>query len=668
VLASSPRYSPGQLIGNSGAGPVGQQLEQGLVKVSVVVPVYNPGSFIEPGIASILAQTMPPDQLEAVFIDDGSTDETPDRLDALAAAHSNVRVIHTPNSGWAGRPRNIGIREARGEYIQFMDQDDSLAPDALERLYEMAVRNRSDIVIGKVASNFRPVPQHLFRRNIDACTLRDAPLISSLTPHKMFRTAFLREHRIEFPEGRRRLEDQLFMVRAYLAAGTVSVLADRVCYIYARRADGGNAAASNPDPAMYFGNLREILDVIVANTEPGPLRTELLGRFYRTGMIDRLSEPFYLVRPESVQQALYREIRALAVDFADDEVQARLGSVRQIRSDLLRADRPRALLELARRLRRLRAIARLREERWTGRRLRVELDARLEFQPDGRPFRLLSKDGDVQVDPWILEGILDAPFPVHEPSPWVRLECFLHERVTGAEWRVPTSVTVDVGRVRAPDGGDLLEPTIRAVATVDVDRIAGGHAVEVGTWELQARVFGPGIDRRARVTPIGIAPPPAVLVPQVAGLAYIASASETRGVAIRALAFARSEAADGHGLRPLPTDASRSAPREGATVAIRDEPGPGWIKVPVHDNGLTSRDLPVGCAGGARGGGPAPGGPPPTARSSPGTQRRHKRAGRGARPAARHAGDMASGRRQRRLGARRAHAGNDRGQPAGPHR
>ena len=541
-----------------------------MVKVTVVIPVYNPGPFIEPGIDSLLAQTMPRDELEVVYVDDGSTDETPARLDVLAEAHPHIRVIHTPNSGWAGRPRNIGLAAANGEYVQFMDQDDALTPDALSTLYEMATHNRSDIVIGKVASNFRPVPQHLFRRNIDACTLHDAPLISSLTPHKMFRTAFLREHGIEFPEGRRRLEDQLFMVRAYLAARTVSVLADTVCYLYARRADGGNAAANNPDPAMYFANLREVLEVIVANTEPGAFRTELLSRFYRTGMIDRLSEPFYLSRPEPIRQALFREIRSLAEDFVDDDVHATQGTFRQVRdaaphqppASAGRAGAASPGAPCERDARRSPLGGSPPADRPPG---------RLRVRTRSAPVRAgTSRRGHVHrpVDP--------GGHPRH-PDRGSRALSLGAARMlppraaTGAEWRVPTAVRVRMARNRGPAGDLRLHPTLSAAATIDVDRIAGGHPLDAGSWELRARLFGPGIDRRTRVAPLadGRTRPvlPAAMATHDAGPGYVAVV-EARGV----------------GLRVGPSSPDEQAPRSPLPVG---DPGPR-IELPVPDAAATT--------------------------------------------------------------------------------
>ena len=82
---------------------------RGVLKVSVIVPVYNPGSHIDDCISSLLGQSLPPEEYEIIFVDDGSTDETPARLDALAEEHPHVHVRHIENSGWPGRPRNLGI-------------------------------------------------------------------------------------------------------------------------------------------------------------------------------------------------------------------------------------------------------------------------------------------------------------------------------------------------------------------------------------------------------------------------------------------------------------------------------------------------------------------------------------------------------------------------------
>ena len=104
-------------------------------------------------------------ELELIFVDDGSTDGTAERLDALAAAHEHVRVKHIPNSGWPGRPRNVGMEMARGEFVYFADNDDWLEPDALERLHAAAVEDAADIVIGKVVGHGKTVPRELFRES-----------------------------------------------------------------------------------------------------------------------------------------------------------------------------------------------------------------------------------------------------------------------------------------------------------------------------------------------------------------------------------------------------------------------------------------------------------------------------------------------------------------------
>src|SRR3954463_1714486 len=157
------------------------------VKVSVVIPVYNPGSHIDDCVTSLLEQSLPTDEYEAIFVDDGSTDETPARLDALAAEQPHVRVFHIPNSGWPGKPRNIGIDNARGEFVYFVDNDDWLGPEALERLYAAARRDDADVVMGRVVGHGKQVPRTVFARDRHAIAFDSPYLLRLLTPHKLFR-------------------------------------------------------------------------------------------------------------------------------------------------------------------------------------------------------------------------------------------------------------------------------------------------------------------------------------------------------------------------------------------------------------------------------------------------------------------------------------------------
>src|SRR5690349_17810736 len=108
------------------------------IRVSVVVPVFKPGAAFDELIASFDAQTLDHSRFEVLLCDDGSGKETAARLVEVARDRDYLHVAFLPHSGWPGTPRNHGIDEARGTYIQFVDQDDSLYPGALEALCDYA--------------------------------------------------------------------------------------------------------------------------------------------------------------------------------------------------------------------------------------------------------------------------------------------------------------------------------------------------------------------------------------------------------------------------------------------------------------------------------------------------------------------------------------------------
>lgn len=467
------------------------------MKVSVVVPVFNPGRSIDAAVASLLRQTLPAEEFEVILVDDGSTDDTLSRLEQLALDHPHVRVITIPNSGWPGKPRNVGVAAADGEYVQFLDQDDYLASGALQRLYAMAQRNGSDIVIGKVASNFRGVPHGVFRTDREKCTLRDAPLYDSLTPHKMFRTAFLREHAIAFPEGKRRLEDQLYMMQAYFLAEVVSVLGSYTCYYYCRRADGKNAGSAPIVPADYYANLRDVLDVVVANTEPGEFRDRLLRRFYRVEMLGRLSEPAVLRYPLDYLDQMCAAIASLAEEFVGPGVHDGLGALLRLRSTLLRADDRPGLVRLARFAASIRATARLESLAWQpDGRVALTVTARLVHGEDDSPLRLRCRDGrhllDLEVGPDPADHhVVD----VSDELSGSTAELALRNRETGVEWPCPATFSPEF--VNA--GPDLTHLVLRGHGFVCVDAVGGRGRVSRGFWDVWVPVRGLGLVRKARL-------------------------------------------------------------------------------------------------------------------------------------------------------------------------
>lgn len=113
-------------------------------KVTVIIPAYNAEPYIEQCANSVLYQTLT--DIEILFIDDGSTDQTGVILDRLTADHSNARVIHQENKGLY-KAREIGLSLASGEYVGWVDADDYVEPEMFEVLYIAAIENDSELVI-----------------------------------------------------------------------------------------------------------------------------------------------------------------------------------------------------------------------------------------------------------------------------------------------------------------------------------------------------------------------------------------------------------------------------------------------------------------------------------------------------------------------------------------
>lgn len=470
------------------------------VRVSVVVPVYNPGRYLDAGIASLLRQSLLRESFEAMFVDDGSTDGSGQRLDALAAEGTNVRVIHIPNSGWPGRPRNIGLEAAAGEYVLFLDADDWLDDDALERLVATADRTGADVVVGREVGHGRGVPLELFRRNVDDARLDRDPLVRLMTPHKLFRRSMLTEHDIRFPEGRRRFEDHVFVLRAYFAARRISILADHVCYHWVTRADGLNASDEYADPRSYYAGLRDVLDVIDANTEPGALRDRLMAHWYRRRCLDRLRGARWADGPAAHDTDVFEAVRDLARERIGPEVDAALPLGHRLRSAAVRAGRPELVSALARVEHGLRARVRVqrleREAHW----LRLRLTADL-LDASGEPMRFV-RDGD-RVR-WAPPAALEPPWSADDLDATADLDAstvsVVLQHGDGALQHDAPAVIERVLR----DTEDGLVLSIQAHADIDLRTAGSGAPLAAGGWELFADVESCGWHSRRRLPSVRV--------------------------------------------------------------------------------------------------------------------------------------------------------------------
>jgi poly(ribitol-phosphate) beta-N-acetylglucosaminyltransferase len=477
-------------------------------RVSVVVPVFNPGREIEACLASLARQSLPQSEYEIILVDDGSTDGTAERLDAVAAAAGNVRVIHLDPSGAPGRPRNVGLDAARGRYVYFVDADDEIAPTTLDRLSSEADRQRADVVLGKHASASLPRGQAMFVRNRSRMTLQSTPALldSSLAPNKLFRVDFLRDAGIRFPEGWRLMEDQYVVLQAYFRARRISVLADQTYYYFRRREDGEHLSSQPLDPDADVEHLRAILDIVEAVSEPGPLRMRAIRRLYRVEILARLADAAYAELEPAYRHEVFTAAHRLARERIDPAIDEGLNAMARLRSTLLRAGREDELLELARRTAAVELVAAVERAWWHYGKLRIAFEAHLVDRGSGRALAVSDRGGRTVMDPVLTHGLVDEEMPIDEELAAVRGNVMVREADSAAEWVIPTQLSLAFRERTAPGGhaagGPRLRvPIVRGEAYVDPRSVGPvGLPIDPGRWAVRLRLNLMGIDQRAMLT------------------------------------------------------------------------------------------------------------------------------------------------------------------------
>ena len=209
---------------------MGKNMEN--VKISVVMPIYNTEKYLEDTLDSILNQTMI-DDIEVLMIDDGSCDNSRYIVEKYALDYDNFFSFHNKNMG-QGQERNFGIKQARGEYIHFMDSDDYIVPTFYEELYNFAIKEDYDFAMCSMSrftknsnwpsilydSVFEDINKEILSTNIFK---NNSLVYDTCTVNKIIKKSFLEDNHIYFPEEKIFYEDLLFSIKLHSNANTIGI-------------------------------------------------------------------------------------------------------------------------------------------------------------------------------------------------------------------------------------------------------------------------------------------------------------------------------------------------------------------------------------------------------------------------------------------------------------
>ncbi|HVT63875.1 MAG TPA: glycosyltransferase family 2 protein [Mycobacteriales bacterium] len=472
------------------------------VDCTVVIPVFNRGEALDAGAESLRAQSLPADRIEIIYVDDGSNDgTTPVLIDQTVAALPNALAFHELASGSPGRPRNIGLARATGEFVFFADHDDWFDAKALERLVKYARANDSDVVIGKVVAHGRRVAiPRIFRES--HASLPAAEAMISLTPHKLFRREFLLDHDIRYPEGRIRLEDHHFVTHAYLHARKISVYADHVCYHHNHPGGDENFSRSAADPETYISSNREVIELVIRHTEQdAALRAALLVRPVQHELIKKAGPRRLAQLDADGASRKHAALHAALVETVPAEVVDRLGAFPRATARALLNDDPSAVRRIDDHEQRL-ALGAEATSFGSGP-ASLTIGYRVVVEHDGSPV-LFHPAGP---DAWRLDETVLDPIDLDRDEREADLlsidvEFLVSHRRSDVQWHLLNRIApmLEASTVQSPAGGARsARLVVLGKAELSADDLAGAR-LRPGVWDvkLRAEVLGVGLATRLK--------------------------------------------------------------------------------------------------------------------------------------------------------------------------
>ncbi|MEU1412762.1 bifunctional glycosyltransferase family 2 protein/CDP-glycerol:glycerophosphate glycerophosphotransferase [Streptomyces sp. NPDC005731] len=329
-------------------------------RFSVIVPAYKVQAYLEECLTSVLEQSFT--DIEVIAVDDCSPDACGAVIDEAAARDPRVRPLHLPHNVGLGPARNAGLELATGDYVLFLDGDDTLTPDALRDLADrLKATSEPDVLVFDYARTYwtgrtvrNQLADLLTEEGPAPFRLDDRPGLLSLLMvvwNKAYRREFVERAGFVFPPGY--YEDTAWTFPVLLTADTVATL-DRVCIHYRQRRQGSILVSTSRRHFDVFDQYDRVFAHLDARPELDRWRPVLFRRmvdhlatvYGRRGRLPRDSRTEFL----RLARAHYRRYRVPGAPLRLRHLLIRLGSHRTYRALSLASG-------LARRTRRLAAGA-----------------------------------------------------------------------------------------------------------------------------------------------------------------------------------------------------------------------------------------------------------------------------------------------------------------------
>ncbi|MFI0967251.1 CDP-glycerol glycerophosphotransferase family protein [Streptomyces sp. NPDC021080] len=288
-------------------------------RFSVIVPVYKVQAYLHECLESVLGQSFP--DLELIAVDDCSPDACGAIIDEFAARDPRVLAVHLPENVGLGRARNAGLERATGDYLIFLDSDDTLTPGALRAVAgRLGETGDPDVLVYDYARTFwsgevvrNQVSAQLTEEGPAPFRLEDRPGLLRLLMvvwNKAYRREFVERAGFRFPPGY--YEDTPWTYPALMSAETVATL-DRVCVHYRQRRHGSILGTSGRGHLDVFDQYDRVFAHVAAHPELNRWRPVLFRRmldhfatvFVKRGRLPRSARAEFLRRA----RAHYRRYR-----------------------------------------------------------------------------------------------------------------------------------------------------------------------------------------------------------------------------------------------------------------------------------------------------------------------------------------------------------------------